>query len=923
MIKLKKAGLIRRKLYDETGLNIFNFLETMEKEKDGLTPAMQQYMEMKKANPEYLLFFRMGDFYELFFEDALVASKALDIALTRRGKVNGETDIPMCGVPYHAYESYLEKLMRQGYKVAVCEQMEDPKEAKKRGAKSVVKRDVVRLVTPGTVTEEALLDARKNNYLLCLCKTAGSYGFAWIDMSTGVFYTEELKLRAGKSAAAEISEVLERLKPREILVPDSFLNERELFELFNENRKLLSVLPQARFHTANAQKRILEFYGINTLESFGDFSRPEITSAGVLLDYLDTTQKNNLPRLAAPVKIRESSFMEIDCATRRNLELLDSRNGLTLIDAMDRTVSGAGARLLRRRLSEPLLDTAEISNRQDVVEFFVNHPAVREKLRRLLRQCADMERCVARLGAGHGGPRDLCALKNSFELLPSVRITVETYDETGIADEMPQPLRKILKDEGCQLSLVSTLIAALDGDNALDLPLLARDGGFIRKGYSPELDNIRELREKSEEFILKLQQKYVQKTGIEQLRIKYNNIIGYYLEVPNKTAAQMLSNPEFIHRQSVLNAIRFTTVELTELEQEIRGAADKALALEIGIFDELVCQVMIAADDITRISGALAELDVGSALAELAAENGYCRPLVDDSYEFAIEEGRHPVVEQALKGQQNGSFVANNCELNADTNRLWLLTGPNMAGKSTFLRQNAIIAIMAQMGSYVPAKSARIGYVDRIFSRVGASDDLARGRSTFMVEMVETAAILNRADKRSFVILDEIGRGTATFDGLSLAWAVVEYLHEINRCRALFATHYHELTRLSGTLEAMTLHCMKVKEFNDEVIFMHEVIDGAADRSYGIHVAKLAGLPKKVLDRAAQVLKKLERENKNAGTLEDDLPLFSYTPHCAETPEKEDSALRKAVSELEPDEMTAREALQKIYELKELVKESV
>jgi len=890
-------------------------------ENNGLTPAMRQYMEMKKANPEYLLFFRMGDFYELFFDDALVASKALDIALTKRGKVNGETDIPMCGVPYHAYESYLDKLMHQGYKVAICEQTEDPKEARKRGANSIVRREVVRLVTPGTVTEETLLDARKNNYLLCVSKNNKTFGLAWIDISTGVFYTQELSVSPGGNEAAEISSVLERLKPSEILISDSLLQNSELFQLLNENRKILSVLPQARFNAGNSLNRILDFYKVATMDAFGDFSRSEIASAGVLLDYLDTTQKNNLPRLSAPVKIRDSSFMEIDGATRLNLELLDSRNGTTLLSVIDNTITGPGARLFRRRLAEPLLNTIEINNRLKIIDFFLNHLSVGERVRQLLRQCADMEHSIARLGAGHGGPRDLYALKTTLELLPSVRKSVEIYDKTDMDDEIPEALKKILEKTSCYISLINSLIEALDGDDALNLPLLARDGGFIKSGYSPELDNIRELQGKSEDYILKLQQKYVKETGIEQLRIRYNNIIGYYVETPSKNAAQMLSNPDFIHRQSILNAIRFTTAELTELEQEIRGAADKALALEMDIFDDLVHQVMIAADDIMRVSEALAELDVGTALAKLAADNDYCRPVVDDSLEFVIEDGRHPVVEHALKQMQKGAFVSNDCKLNADTNRLWLLTGPNMAGKSTFLRQNAIIAIMAQMGSYVPAKSAHIGYIDKIFSRVGAADDLARGRSTFMVEMVETAAILNRADSRSFVILDEIGRGTATFDGLSIAWAVVEYLHEVNRCRTLFATHYHELTCLSERLNAITLHCMRVKEFNDEVVFLHEVMDGAADRSYGIHVAKLAGLPKKVLERASQVLKKLEQDNmkKNITSLEDELPLFSYTMH-SNAVSMENSALTEAVEALQPDEMTAREALQKIYELKELLK---
>ena len=459
------------------------------------------------------------------------------------------------------------------------------------------------------------------------------------------------------------------------------------------------------------------------------------------------------------------------------------------------------------------------------------------------------------------------------------------------------------------------MVSALNLEN---LPLLARDGGFIAVGYSPELDAMRDMRDKGHSYIIDLQNKYAHETGIEHLRIKYNNVIGYFIEIPNKNATQLLSDPSYIHRQSVLNAARFTTAELTELENNIRGADEKVLAMELEIYDSLVRDVLISADEIMRISGAISELDVGAGIADLAVENNYCRPVLDNGLDFDIVEGRHPVVEAALKKVNDGAFVGNDCVLNTDNNRIWLITGPNMAGKSTFLRQNAIIAIMAQTGCYVPAVSAHIGIVDKVFSRVGASDDLSRGRSTFMVEMVETAAILNRATERSFVILDEIGRGTATFDGLSIAWAVVEYLHEVNKCRALFATHYHELTTLSKQLTALTLHCMKVKEFQGQVIFMHEVIDGAADRSYGIHVAKLAGLPQEVIKRSEQVLQKLEKDNQkhNMNGLENELPLFSFM-HQQET--SAPSPIEDALRDIEPDNLSAREALDKLYELKAML----
>lgn len=885
-------------------------------EKSNLTPAMVQYMELKQAHQDYLLFYRMGDFYELFFDDAITASKALDIALTKRGKADGK-DVPMCGVPFHAYESYMAKLMKQGFKVAICEQMEDPAEAKKRGYKAIVRRDVVRLVTPGTITEDTILDSRKNNYLLCVAKINNDFGLAWIDLSTGVFYTQLLEIKEGNEVA-ELHTAIDRLAPSEILVADTLLQNSDLFHLLNEYKEKLSVLPQARFNSGNAQKRILEFYNVNTLDSFGSFSKSEVTAAGILLDYVENTQKGKMPRIARPVKILSSQYMEIDAATSHNLDLLDGPRGSTLISVLDRTVSGAGARLLANRLANPLLNVKKINARLDVVEFFLKHQDVREKLRTVLKSCPDIERAVSRLGVGRGGPRDLLSIGVTLGSLPKLRTLIETFKPIDVVDELPSAVAKVLQKFGNHAMLVNMLANALwveDRNN--ELPLLARDGDFIKAGYSPELDAVRDLKNKGHNYILNLQSKYVQQTGIEHLKIKYNNVIGYFIEIPNKEAAQVLGNPEFIHRQSVLNAARFTTVELTELENQIRGAAEKALALELAVFDDLVHSVLLAADDITRTANALAELDVGSALADLAIENNYCRPEIDDSYAFEIVDGRHPVVEEAIRRSHEGSFVGNNCSLDVESNRIWLITGPNMAGKSTFLRQNAIIAIMAQMGSFVPAKSAHIGYVDKVFSRVGASDDLARGRSTFMVEMVETASILNRADRRSFVILDEIGRGTATFDGLSIAWAVVEYLHEVNKCRALFATHYHELTDLTGRLKSMSLHCMKIKEFKGEVIFLHEVIEGAADRSYGIHVAKLAGLPPKVLERAEQVLAELEKDKRqnNFSGLDLELPLFSFAPK-----EEKKSPLLKELEQLNPDDLTAREALQKLYDLKEMLK---
>lgn len=890
-----------------------------------MTPMMAQYLQIKKEHQDYLLFYRMGDFYELFLDDAVIASKALDIALTKRGKLDSQ-DIPMCGVPFHAYESYLAKLIRQGYKVAICEQVEDPKEAKKRGAKSVVKREVIRLVTAGTLTEEPLLDAKKNNFLLTLAKVNDTLGLSWLDISTGDFYLQEVLLKA-KDEGVVLAGILSRLNPVETVISDAYLQNPQIFNVLNDYRDQLSVLPQARFNSENAKKRLETVFKVEAVEAFGNFTRAEITAAGVLLDYVENTQKGKIPLISKPVKVTESQIMEIDGATRRSLELVEALTGdknSCLLGVIDRTVTGAGGRLLASRVSNPLKDIEGINRRLDSVEFFTRFNRIRQEVRAILKACPDIERAVSRLSLGRGGPRDLANIKTALAVVPQLKNLVMSFNQNTdeqILSEFPDSLKTVLNNLGEHSNLVSTLEQAL----AEDLPLLARDGGFIREGFYPPLDEIKLLKNDSHKMIVELQNKYAEVTGISNLKIKYNNVIGYFIEVQSKFAPEMLENKDFIHRQSVLNATRFTTVELTELENKIRGAADKALAMELEMFDNLVKDVRLASEDISRTAKAMAELDISSALADLAVEKNYCRPQIDDSLVFDVKEGRHPVVENAISKENAGAFVGNNCQLDDAHGRLWLLTGPNMAGKSTFLRQNAIIAIMAQMGSFVPCASAHIGVIDKIFSRVGASDDLARGRSTFMVEMVETASILNQADERSFVILDEIGRGTATFDGLSIAWAVVEHLHELNKCRALFATHYHELTALTSKLPLMTLHCMKIKEFNDEVIFLHEVIDGAADRSYGIHVAKLAGLPRTVVKRAEQVLETLEREGKSQSVsqLAEELPLFAAVRSKDEPAAQQIVPAMEALKELNPDNLTPREALDKLYELKNLAEESL
>ena len=884
-----------------------------------LTPMMSQYIKIKQEYKDYLLFYRLGDFYELFLDDAIKASQALDIALTKRGKIEG-ADVPMCGVPFHAYESYLAKLIRQGYKVAICEQTEDPKEAKKRGGKSVVKREVIRLVTAGTLTEEPLLDAKRNNFLMAVSKISDILGIAWLDISTGEFFTQEFKL-GDNNEANVLSGALSKLMPVEVVIADSYLHTPQIFNLMKNYKEQLTVWPDARFDSENAKQNLQTVFKVSTVDAFGTFSRAELSAAGCLVDYVENSQKGKIPLLLYPHKIKEEQFMEIDGATRRSLELVDSLSGdktSSLLGVLDRTVTGPGGRLLASRITNPLRDVAAINQRLDMLEFFYNRRELRGEIRSILKATSDVGRAVSRLCVGRGGPRDLLNIKNTLGIVPKLRnlIYLNNKDETDIISSLPQSLQKAADNLGEHSQLVAKLSEALKED---DLPLLSRDGGFIKSGYSAELDELKTLKEDSHKLIIGLQNKYIDMTGITHLKVKYNNVIGYFIEVPAKNATEILDNKDFIFRQSVLNASRFTTVELTELEDKIRGAADKALALEQMIYEQLVNSVKAASEAITQTSSALAELDVASSLADLAEEYGYCRPVVDNSLCFEVKKGRHPVVEQSLKKDNSAPFVGNDCLMNEDNGNLWLLTGPNMAGKSTYLRQNAIIAIMAQMGSFVPCEQARIGVIDKLFSRVGASDDLAKGRSTFMVEMVETAAILNQADERSFVILDEIGRGTATFDGLSIAWAVVEYLHEINRCRTLFATHYHELTSLSGKLARLSLHCMKIKEFNDEVIFLHEVINGAADRSYGIHVAKLAGLPKAVIKRADQVLHNLEHQGKgmSAKDIAEELPLFACIKEKPE--EKVSSPALEELSCINPDDLSPREALEKLYELKKML----
>jgi len=876
-------------------------VETEEKttaEWESATPAMQQYLRLKATHKEYILFYRMGDFYELFFDDAVRASRILDIALTKRGKHAGE-DVPMCGVPVHSHEAYLHALIASGCKVAICEQMEDTAEAKKRGYKAVVHRDVVRIVTPGTITEETLLDARQSNYLAGLCEESADlqkFTLAWLDISTGEFWISAIK-------RTNLTTELARINPREILIPDLL----QTLPLLEDWKAKLTIQPSSVFDVRRSERLLKETYAVASLESFGDFNPAMLTVCGALLGYVMLTQKNAVPRLDPPRIQSEAEHMQIDAASTRNLELMQTLSGEkkgSLFSIIDETVTSAGARLLASWLAAPSTDVKLIHDRQDNIACFVTVSRIRTAIRAYLRECADIERALSRLCLNRGGPRDLLAIAAGLEAAHRVRMELEKQEQPEISDGLAN-----LRD---RLGGHETLIEKLKNAIKPDCGLMARDGNFVAEKYSAALDEFRALRDESKRLIAALQQKYCDESGINTLKIRFNNVLGYYIEITQTHQSKVLEH--FIHRQTLANNLRYTTVELGELERKIGEAADHALKLELELFTELTAEVIAMQSRIVDSARALATVDVYAALAELAVTRRYVRPIIDDSVAFDIQGGRHPVVEASLARTTHEPFIGNDCNL-ASAERLWLLTGPNMAGKSTFLRQNALIAILAQMGSFVPAESAHIGMVDKLFSRVGAADDLARGRSTFMVEMVETATILHQASKRSLVILDEIGRGTATFDGLSIAWAVIEHLHNNIACRALFATHYHELTGLTDSLDALSCHSLKVKEWKGELIFLHEVAAGAADRSYGIHVAKLAGLPHAVLSRAADILHQLEKEQIGAKHLPAALPLFSYSPA---TPAPQADILRDELKTIIPDSLTPRQALEILYKLKNI-----
>ncbi|MEP6343712.1 MAG: DNA mismatch repair protein MutS [Maricaulaceae bacterium] len=884
------------------------------KKSSKLTPMMAQYMAIKEtAGEDVLLFYRMGDFYELFFDDAVNAAQALDIALTKRGKHDGAY-IPMCGVPVHAANTYLPKLIKKGFRVAVCEQTESPAEAKKRGYKSVVNREIVRVVTPGTITEDNLLDARGSNFIACIAKSlAGDYALAWADVSDGLF-------RVCHVGASRLFSEVAALSARELILPEALYQTPDFISKLNMPAAALTPLPSPKFDKRNGESRLKSRFEVGSLAGFGAFTPVEISACGALLDYLELTQAGKRVELSPPQQQSMSGYMAIDPATRRSLEIEHTQRGQrkgSLLSVIDKTVTGPGARLLATRVARPLVDVDSINHRLDAVDFFVSRTDIRDDIRTHLRACGDMQRALSRLLLGRGGPRDLKTLSVTLKQGELLSALFARYPSLDIPHNVQAALNMVsLSDKGVLGKLVQDLNKALEED----VPLLARDGKFIATGWSPELDQLKTLRDESRKIIAGLQAEYAKVANVPTLKIKHNNVLGFFIEVTPKYADEMLSkgaDSQFIHRQTLVSGVRFTTTDLAELDAKISGAGDKALAIEIALFDGFVARVAEQADMIRNMATALAGLDVATAAALWAETAKACRPVVDMSLRFDVKGGRHSVVEAALKAEANQPFTPNDCQLDTDGdigNRLVVITGPNMAGKSTFLRQNALMLILAQSGYFIPAESAHIGVADQLFSRVGASDDLSKGQSTFMVEMIETAAILNLAGPRSFVILDEIGRGTATFDGLSIAWAAVEYLYEVNKSRALFATHYHELTDLAESLPLAGNSCLHAKEWENDLIFLHDVRAGAADKSYGVQVAKLAGLPKAAVDRARDVLTRLEADHDGTEARLGNLPLFA-APSPSLAP-REPSPVEHALAALDVNDLSPRAALDLLYELK-------
>lgn len=865
---------------------------------DSATPMMQQYLALKFAHQDALLLFRMGDFYELFFEDAITASQVLGIALAKRGK-NGEDDLQMCGVPYHALESYLFKLVEEGFKVAICEQMESPEEAKKRGYKAVVKREVVRIITPGTIIEESIIEAENPNYLISIRITPTVASIAYLDISTSEFNVASISVE-------NLSSEIARLEPKEIIISEKDSNHTSLLNW--RNKMVIQV--ESYFASPKCQKIIENFYNLQSYTAIGELTESQISAIGAVLEYVNITQKQNLPSLPLPHIVNSSNFMVIDASTRRNLELTRTISGHTkgsLLSTINKTVTKSGSRTLYQFLSSPLSNIEEITNRHNKVEFFVRDMRLTEKVRAILKNTGDLERIITKISMRRCLPRDLLSIYNSLEAASEIQAAFVS----AIGIDYPETIKDILSFLGGHDEISDKIFSIIREDS----PNSLADGGFVKTSFHPKLKELDDLLENSNDIINKMKLEYQRQTGIDNLKICHNNVIGLFIEVTPKNVHKIIGD-EFIHKQTMASAVRFTTERLKTLEAEMLSAKTVKISLEQQIFWKLCDFIVESAEKLHLLAFSLSQIDAFTSLAFLADEYGYIKPEMTNDTSFGVMAARHVVVEQSLKASK---FIPNDCDLS--TGRLWLLTGPNMAGKSTFLRQNALIIILAQMGSFVPANFAKIGIVDRLFSRIGASDDLAKGQSTFMVEMLETATILAQSTEKSFIILDEIGRGTSTYDGVSIAWATLEHIHDKLKCRSLFATHYHELTVLSESLQALRNYTIKISEENGEVLFLHQIIPGCADKSYGIHVAEIAGLPKSVITRAYQILSKLEKtsavQNKKLeSVMTNNHSLFDYS---AIQQSYKASEVEIALSKVNPDELSPKEALEELYRLREKI----
>ncbi|MDR1032296.1 MAG: DNA mismatch repair protein MutS [Holosporales bacterium] len=869
------------------------------------TPMMQQYFEVKSQYSDCLLLFRMGEFFELFFEDAKVASAALDIVLTHRGKHRGQ-DIPMCGIPAIHLDTYMQRLIKMGFRLAICDQLETPQEAKKRGSKAVVNRGVVRIATSGTITEDGLLQAKVNNFLISImpCSSdakviniAESFGLGVIDISTGTFLVETVK-------KDDLLSELTRYIPSEVICPQSISDNPWLSEVMATIRVRITPIPDTKFAPITERSRLEKVFGVKTLDSFGQFSEAEISASGALIEYLTITQRSQFPRLSPPLKAHLDRMVQIDAATRKNLEILapNQPGSASLVDCIDETAYAGGGRLLRSRLSSPIFDVQELNRRLDGVEFFVSSPDLAGSIRESLKVCPDVERALSRVLFMRASPKDLCSIKGALEIFngfhKKLTEAVDVYEKD--AGEVGDFVRSVPDISNIQEMLQQALV---------DIPpYLTKDGGFIRQGYNTELDELRSLKDESHKHIEKLKEKYVHMTGISSLKIRQNNIWGWYVEVPY-TQKDYMPEDVFTHRQTLANAVRYVTTELAELQFKIEQSHEASIILELKIFDDIIRMIAERAEDLRKLAYTLAVLDLSSMTALVGKKKDYCRPVLTDDLSLYIKQGRHPVVEAVCRDNISGnSFVPNDCYFD-DKTRVSLLTGPNMSGKSTYLRQNALIIIMAQAGLFVPAKQAHIGVVDKLFSRIGASDELARGRSTFMVEMIETSAILHQAGPRSFVILDEVGRGTSTFDGLSLAWAILEQIHNKNRCRALFATHYHELVNAAQHLSGVKCQTPKIQDWNGKIIFHHEILEGVASKSYGLHVAEMAGIPSEVIKRARDILSQIENDKS-----------VSVSTEVSEPQDKDDqynnSEIIGMLEMYDLNNLSPKQALDALYEVK-------